>query len=407
MSNILIGVTGSVAAYRMLDVTRGLTKAGNKVRVIITKGGMEFVSAEVFKYLGADAVYGPQDDFKSWPGHDLPGPVLHINLAKWAERIVLAPLSANTLAKMAHGMADDLLCSVVLARRMATPLLLYPAMNVLMWNNSVVQENCQRLQKCPNVFLHPPMEGELVCGDEGQGKLPSVETLLDTIPFAMPAKHVTKPAILISTGATIVPLDPVRFLTNPSSGMTGFCLAQEAHRQGHPVTILHGRYSLDRIKNLRHLPGIKLLSLDTPHDFLNAVEHLWPEHAVYISAAAIGDILFKDQWKGKLKKAMLPESLSITKAPDVLARALQMKSPKQYLIGFAAETDLTEHILREKYNNKPVDLLIGTKVNQTSGFKVEHADYCFFENGQVTFQGTLHKMALAQEILNKVNLWLN
>ncbi|HAZ11820.1 MAG: hypothetical protein A2X86_07790 [Bdellovibrionales bacterium GWA2_49_15] len=418
MSNILIGVTGSVAAYRMLDVTRGLTKAGHKVRIILTKGGMEFVRPEVFKYLGADAVYGPQDDFKSAANNDLPGPVLHINLAKWADRMVLAPLSANTLAKMAHGMADDLLCSVVLARRQGTPLLLYPAMNTLMWNNPMVQENCQRLQRSPEVFLHPPLEGELVCGDEGQGKLPSVETLLDTIPFATPLKSIAKPAILISTGATVVPLDPVRFLTNPSSGVTGFFLAQEAHRQGHPVTILHGRYSTERINNLRHLPGVQLLALDTPNDFLQAVERLWPQHAVYISAAAIGDIIFKDQWQGKLKKAVLPENLAIVKAPDVLARALQMKGPKQHLIGFAAETDLAENVLREKYNKKPVDLLVGTKVHngqipselapkQASGFKAEHADYCFFENGQITFQGPLLKTALAQEILNKVNLWLN
>ncbi|MBI2518791.1 MAG: bifunctional phosphopantothenoylcysteine decarboxylase/phosphopantothenate--cysteine ligase CoaBC [Bdellovibrio sp.] len=414
MSNILIGVTGSVAAYRILDVTRGLVKAGHKIRIILTKGGLEFVRPEVFKYLGAEAVYGPQDDFKSQSSQDLPGPVLHINLAKWADRIVLAPLSANTLAKVAHGMADDLLCSVVLARRQGTPLLLYPAMNVLMWNNPIVQENCQHLQKCSDVFLHPPMEGELVCGDEGQGKLPSVETLLDTIPFATPASLINKPGILISTGATVVPLDPVRFLTNPSSGITGLFLAQEAHRQGHPITILHGRYSTERIKNLRHLPGVKLHSLDTPNDFLNSVETLWPKHAIYISAAAIGDILFKETWAGKLKKSSLPENLTIMQAPDVLARALQMKGPKQHLIGFAAETDLTENVLREKYHKKPVDLLIGTKVhngqiqnNQNSGFKTDHAEYCFFENGQITFQGALHKTALAQEILNKVNLWLN
>ena len=277
MSNILIGVTGSVAAYRMLDVTRGLVKAGHKVRIILSKGGLEFVRPEVFKYLGADAVYTPHDDFVPQASSDLPGTVLHINLAKWADRIVLAPLSANTLAKVSHGMADDLLCSVVLAKRAGTPLLLYPAMNVLMWNNPLVQENCQRLQKFPDIFIHPPMEGELVCGDEGQGKLPSVETMLDTIPFAMPANTMTRPAILISTGATVVPLDPVRFLTNPSSGITGFHLAQEAHRQGHPVTLLHGRYSTERIKNLQHLPGVKLMSLDTPDDFLQAVEKLWPK----------------------------------------------------------------------------------------------------------------------------------
>src|SRR5690606_21542923 len=193
------------AAYKSLDLARLMVKRGHKVRVILTQGALEFIKAETFKYLGGEEVYGPLDDFN--PGEKTShSNVLHIDLAKWADKIAVAPASANTISKMATGLTNDLLTSVFLATG-NKPVLIFPAMNTQMWNNERIQEHAQKLSKLPYVSLISPVSGLLACGDIGAGKFPEVEAVGALIETVNPLKKQSK-KVLLTAGATASPLDP-------------------------------------------------------------------------------------------------------------------------------------------------------------------------------------------------------
>ncbi|TNF05043.1 MAG: bifunctional phosphopantothenoylcysteine decarboxylase/phosphopantothenate--cysteine ligase CoaBC [Deltaproteobacteria bacterium] len=405
--NILLGVTGSISAYKTLDLARDLVKKGHQVKVILTKGAEKFVVPEVYRYLGATAVYSSGDDFQ-YPKNENDAPVLHVDLAKWADRFVLAPLSANTLSRLVHGEASDLLSSVFLAIPQDKPILVFPAMNTQMLNHPFVRENFDRLEKLkslPQLLLHPTMSGELACGDHGEGKLAEVKTISE-MTETYSAKNNGR-SILLTAGATLSPLDSVRFLTNPSSGKTSYLLAKEALQKGYVVHVIAGKNATNDFEHLTHHPLFSIERVTTTEEMNRAVLSKVENYDNYITPAAISDIKF-DLSEGKLKKEKMTEALAIRKDEDVLSNVLKIKKDKQKIVGFAAEAELTKEIMLDKYRRKPVDLLVGTLVNsgangkEQKGFNVDQAEYMILKDGIEFESYNMEKNQLASFILERL-----
>jgi len=404
--NILLGICGSISAYKTLDIARAWINNGHQVKVILTKGAAEFVLANTFKYLGIIEVYTAKDDFNLsyYNGNNN---VLHIDLANWADRFVIAPLSAHTLGRLCNGLADDLLTCTFLALAKSKPIIVFPAMNTKMLEHPFVQENLDKLNTLENLFVHPTDFGLLVCGETGAGKFPSVNAVIENAININPFNQGSK-LILISTGATVAPLDPVRYLTNPSSGLTGHHLAIEAHRRGYQVILLAGQYAHEKIDVLNYYPNLKVIRVLTTEEMRNIVTKYFAKADLYISAAAIGDIEF-DITTEKLKKDQFMKSIPIRKSRDILKEILDLKTDKQKVVGFAAETNLSQAMLSKKWHAKPVDLLVGTTVHNgliknttAQGFGTDRAEYKLFAMDEIYWQGPLTKTMLAKKIFEKV-----
>ncbi len=399
---ILLGVTGSIACYKSYDVARGLVKNGHEVKVVLTQGALEFIKPETFRYLGVSDVFLPQDDFIP-ENLSASSTVLHIELAKWADKLVVAPLSANTLGRLSLGLVNDLLSSIYLAIG-KKPILLFPAMNTEMWNHPRTLEHVSAISKLPHVGLINPKSGLLACGDVGAGKFPEVSAVIDLIDSLSPLTKKAK-KIVITAGATAAPLDPVRFLTNPSSGKMGMSVAKAFLRAGYEVTVLAGHQCLPEIANLEGHPSFKLRRTPTTELMKVAALEEFPSAALYISTGAIADIEF-DVATEKLKKEKLGTSLPFHQAADILKEILRIKKAEQKIVSFAAETETTEAVFREKMQRKPVDLMIGNKVSSgllhgetLQGFQSEGASY-FVVTPQKTLGPTpLTKLELGEKLV--------
>jgi len=401
---ILLGVSGSISAYKTLDLARGLINKGFEVKVILTKGALKFVVPEVFKYLGALEVYHSDEDFSHKN-------VLHIELAKWCDQLVIAPLSANTLSRLVNGETSDLLSSVFLSIPSNKMISCFPAMNTNMLHHPFTQENINKLTKLStlkNIFVSKTNSGILACGEEGEGKLPEVLEMLEIIPLLNVNFNHKK--IVISTGATLSPLDPVRYLTNSSSGLTGYFLASEFLKNGFEVYVVAGLHATSKLELLFKHPHFHLERVGTVLQMKNSIERQISEAILYIGAAAISDIEFPEQ-NHKLKKEEFSGSLKILSAPDILASLVNRKLSHLKLVGFAAETNLSKEALLKKFKSKPVDLLIETAVNNgikdphlMTGFNHDKAHYRFMEKEIISFDGMLLKKDLALEIMTRLKL---
>lgn len=404
---VLLAVTGSISAYKTLDLARDLVKKGHEVKVVLTKGAEKFVVPEVFRYLGAKAVFSATDDF-NYPKNETDAPVLHVDLAKWTDKLVIAPLSANSLSRLVHGEANDLLSSIFLALPQDKPILVFPAMNTQMLNHPFVKENFEMLEKLkslPQLLVHPTANGKLACGDTGEGKLADVKTMSEMIESY---SYENNPhSILLTAGATLSPLDSVRFLTNPSSGKTSYLLAKQALSKGYRVKVIAGLQATRDFDHLIHHPNFSIERVTTTEQMNSAVLAQVENYNHYITPAAISDIKF-DLSEGKLKKDKLNDSLPIKKDEDVLSNVLKIKKQNQKIVGFAAESDLNEEIMIEKYKRKPVDLLIGTLVNSgvngkgQKGFNVDEAEYMILEDGKKFQSYQLKKQDLASMIIERL-----
>lgn len=399
---ILLGVSGSISAYKSIDMARELFKAGHEVKVILTSGALKFVVPEVFTYLGVESVYKSQDDF-------LHKNVLHIDLARWCDVFAIAPASANTISRLAQGQASDLLSSVFLALDPHKNTLMFPAMNSLMLAHPFTQQNINELKKLKtlkNFFVSPTDTGILACEEVGLGKLPSVSEIVELIPTMInPLQSDAQKNILITTGATITPLDPVRYLTNSSSGITGYYLAQAALAMGHKVNMVAGINATEKLNLFLKHPNFSMARVSTVLEMQAAVHAKLAEADLYVSSAAISDIEF-DTAHDKIKKETMGDSLKIKKATDILKTVIDAKTPKLKIVGFAAETDLSDVVLNQKMQSKPVDLLVGTKVNngltnneKVAGFNVDSADYRLLTPAGYFYEGQLTKKELAHKIL--------
>ena len=353
--NILIAVSGSIAAYKAPDICRGLVNSGHKVKVVLSKGALEFVNPKVFNYLGVENTYLPEDDF-SHKG------VLHIELSKWLDSFVLVPASANTLAKLSHGECPDLLTSIFLSLEPSKIRVLYPAMNTFMYQNTITQENLNKLKTLPKTYIIPPDSGVLACGDEGPGKMPDVRSIVEMVP-TYTGKRSFK-SVVITAGATLSNLDPVRYVTNPAKGGSSYLLAKKYLSEGYLVKVIKGQEVIEDFKYLEKHPNYESHTVSTTSDLLEKVKQ-FSDFDIYISPMAVSDIEF-DYVDSKIKKSTLQKSLNFKFAPDVLAYVLQNKKHYQQIVGFAAETSLSDSVIQEKITRKPVDLLVANLVN--SGF---------------------------------------
>jgi phosphopantothenoylcysteine decarboxylase/phosphopantothenate--cysteine ligase len=398
---ILLAVTGSIACYKSFDLTRELVKQGHTVRIILSQGALKFLRPELFRYLGAERVYLPKDDFNlNQYQEKSSGQVLHIDLARWCDRMLIAPASANMIKKLATGEASDLLTSVFLSLG-GKPVSLYPAMNTQMLHHPFTQDNLKNLNRLPNVFVAKTSEGLLACGETGEGKLLPVATILNTFDLhhSTPSKNKT---VLITTGATIAPLDPIRYMTNGSSGITGFHLARKFLSENYKVVVIAGKNSVQELDDLTVFKNFSLYRVVTSNEMEKAVKKEFPNCDLYISSAAVGDFEFNLSDE-KLKKSSLSQSLPIKPSVDILAEALSMRT-HQKIIGFAAETSTTSEVFQEKYQRKKVDLLIGNPVNTSyagkpaQGFGTDKNHYYFIQEGKINSEGNYSKADLANKI---------
>jgi phosphopantothenoylcysteine decarboxylase/phosphopantothenate--cysteine ligase len=401
--NIVLGITGSIASYKSYDVTRLLVKKGHSVRIVLTKGALEFIKPETFRYLGAEKIYLPDDDFKL-SQLDAKSTVLHIELAKWADKVIVAPLSANTLNRIALGLNNDLLVSLLLALGKKTTLL-FPAMNTSMWMDPRTQRHVSELSESSHLFVVNPASGLLACGDIGEGKFPEVEAVVDLIETINPIAF-KKETIVVTAGATAAPLDPVRYLTNPSIGKMGLSIAKEFLKEGFRVVLLAGHNCTSQVENLSGHPQFELVKAPTTELMKRAALKYFPEASAYISTGAIADIEF-DTAKDKIKKESMGNNLPFHQASDIIKEIISIKKPHQKIVSFAAETETTEDVFMEKMQRKPVDLMVGNRVSnglidsgEVQGFQKNEGDYYFIESNKINGPISLSKSEVGKKIID-------
>ncbi|MDL4840010.1 bifunctional phosphopantothenoylcysteine decarboxylase/phosphopantothenate--cysteine ligase CoaBC [Aquibacillus rhizosphaerae] len=351
--NVVLGVSGGIAAYKACALTSKLTQQGATVRVIMTDSAQKFVSPLTFQALSRNPVYTDTFDEKD------PEKIAHIDVADWADLCIIAPATANLIGKVANGIADDMLSTTLLAT--TAPVYIAPAMNVHMYSHPAVIENMKKITAWGYHFIEPG-SGYLACGYVGKGRLEEPETIIEVI-----AQHIQDPflsgkSVLISAGPTRESVDPIRFFTNHSSGKMGFALAQEAANHGAEVTLVAGPVNLETPKN------VKRIDVLTAEEMYQQMNHFFPDHDIVIKAAAVADyrpILTYDE---KLKKQEGNLSIEMERTKDIL-KELGAKKTKQYLVGFAAETNDVIHYGREKLAKKHLNAIVINDVKaQGAGF---------------------------------------
>lgn len=351
---VLIGICGGIAAYKICEVVSTLAKVGVEVRVILTESAAEFVSPLTFATLSRHRAYGDRDFWA--PSNGRP---LHIELGEWAEVMAIAPLTANTLAKLAWGLADNLLANTVLASR--CPILLAPAMNTDMWEQAAVRRNWQQVLTDERYYGMEPGAGLLACDRVGAGRLAEpreivayIESLLETGGKG----DLAGKRVLISAGGTREHLDPVRFIGNPSSGKMGIALARAALHRGATVTLVQS------IGRDLELAGVRLVAVGSAEEMRLAMLEFFAEADFIVMAAAVADVKPKECSREKLPKRSLPTSLPLVPVSDIAAELGKLKQPHQYLIGFAAQTGAIEMPATQKLRLKMLDAIVANPIDR-------------------------------------------
>ncbi|HIU36735.1 MAG TPA: bifunctional phosphopantothenoylcysteine decarboxylase/phosphopantothenate--cysteine ligase CoaBC [Candidatus Aphodousia faecigallinarum] len=344
---IVLAVTGSIAAYKSCELLRLLIKRGAEVSVIMTEAAQRFVTPLSFQALGAKRVYTGD-----WQQDNCAIP--HIEATKEASLLLVAPATANILAKAAQGLADDLLSAAILAAR--CPVAYAPAMNTFMWHNQATQRNLTQLTQDGAIFLGPT-SGEQACGDIGSGRMLEPEDLIELLQGAFSPRLLDRCRVLITAGPTYEPIDPVRGITNLSSGKQGFAIAKAAALAGAEVTLIAGRC------DLKTPAGVKRINVTTALEMYDAVMQQVSQHEIFISVAAVADWRVANASDHKIKKeyAGKPE-LIFEENPDILASVAALENPP-YCVGFAAETDNLIDNARAKLYRKNVPLIVANLVS--------------------------------------------
>lgn len=356
---VLIAIGGGIAAYKVCEVISSLFKSGIEVKVILTQASQEFITPLTVTTLSRHPAY--TDELFWQPIHQRP---VHIELGEWAEVFLIAPLTANTLGKLAHGLADNLLTNTVLASR--CPVLLAPAMNTEMWEQQSVQRNWQQLLTDKRFCAVGPGAGLLACDRLGTGRMAEPSEILTSIHSLLHTKgkrDLQGKRILISTGGTREYLDPVRFIGNPSTGKMGLALAQAAMHRGAIVTLVHAPATWEVPLGIRAIPVV------TAAEMQQAMLSSFPDADLIIMAAAVADVKPAEYSTEKLPKKLLPTSLPLEPVPDIVAELGRLKQPHQRLIGFAAQTgDIVKPALR-KLQEKKLDAIAANPIDlPNSGF---------------------------------------
>ncbi|MDY6979972.1 MAG: bifunctional phosphopantothenoylcysteine decarboxylase/phosphopantothenate--cysteine ligase CoaBC [Pseudomonadota bacterium] len=344
--HILLGVTGSIAAYKAADLVRRLREAGAEVRVVMTDGACEFVTPMTFQAVSGHPVHRHLLDTGAEAAMG------HIELARWADAILVAPASANFLARLVQGRADDLLSTVCLASDV--PLAVAPAMNAGMWANPATAENARTLQK-RGVLLIGPDSGEQACGEVGAGRMSEPDAILAQLSELFGTGSLTGKTVLITAGPTREALDPVRYLSNHSSGKMGFALAEAAAEAGARVILVSGPVSLS---TPAHVERIDVVSAEQMY---SAVMERAEQADMFIATAAVADYRPLQVSDEKIKKDQAPLSLELEKTPDILA-SVKQRHPRLFCVGFAAETTNLAHYARAKLQEKRLEMVVANPV---------------------------------------------
>ncbi|OEL02649.1 bifunctional phosphopantothenoylcysteine decarboxylase/phosphopantothenate--cysteine ligase CoaBC [Staphylococcus casei] len=401
MKRILLAVTGGIAAYKAIDLTSKLTQAGYDVSVMLTDHAQEFVTPLAFQAIGRNAVY------TSTFIEQNPKEIQHVALGDWADAIVVAPATANTIAKLAHGIADDMVTSTLLATE--TPKFVAPAMNVHMYENNRTQENMATLRSDGYYFLEPG-EGYLACGYVAKGRMEEPLQIVERLNLFFKDKQQNKTAkesrfkgvhALITAGPTIEELDPVRYLSNRSSGKMGYALAESLEKRGAIVTLVSGPTNIVPPEN------VDTIQVTSAEEMFKVVKNRFETQDIIFKAAAVSDYAPVETLDHKLKKQDGTLSVTFKRTPDILKYLGEHKT-SQFLVGFAAETQNIETYAQQKLKRKNADVIIANNVgDRTIGFSSDDNDYTmYFENGDETHLGKAKKVILAERILDSLeNRW--
>ncbi len=386
---ILLGVTGGIAAYKAADYLRQIAHLGAKVIPVLTENAAKFVSPMTFSALAGT---GAVSNMFSPVGDDH---IPHISLARQANVFIILPATANILAKAAAGIADDFLSTLILSHKGS--VIFCPSMNPAMYSNPATQANLEKLRSLGHTIVEPEVGGT-ACGEEGRGRLASWEVIREAILGHITPKFLKGLKILVTAGPTREPLDPIRYISNRSSGRMGYAIARVAARRGGNVTLVSGPVILD------DPPGVNVIRVETAAEMSTAVEDAAPSADVIIMTAAVSDYRPIEVSVQKIKKGPNAVTLELEKTPDILGNLLSKRRPGQLIVGFCAETGDLEAKALEKLRHKPVDLLVANDVTEPgAGFDVVTNRVLIITSEEaMEALPMLHKEEVAERIWNRI-----
>lgn len=386
--NLILGVSGGIAAYKSVELLRLLIKQGARVRTVMTRNALKFVGALTFEALSKQAVC--TDLFEK----NTDASIRHIEWAQEADAVLIAPATANIIGKLANGLADDALSTLMTA--VTCPVIICPSMNTHMYESKAVQRNIKRLKE-DGCFVLEPEAGELACGTTGPGRLPEPEDIVDRLRYRLAPKDFEGKKVLVTAGPTQEPIDPVRFISNPSSGKMGYAVARAAEHRGGRVILITGP---------THLPdpnNVSVFRVRTAQEMaLKVFEHT-PDVDVVIKTAAVSDFRAKDQSGHKLKKDQEETVLVLQRNQDIL-KELGRRKENQVLVGFAAETQNIEQYAAQKLTEKNLDIIAANLVGKpASGFGADTNEMTlFFKDGTKESLPVMPKEEIAHILLDRI-----
>ena len=389
-TNVLLCVTGGIAAYKSAEIIRLFKKDGADVRVVMTESAKEFITPLTLQAVSGNEIHDSLLDFKAESAMG------HIELAKWADIILIAPCTAESLAKITHGRADDLMGSVILASNATSYIA--PAMNTTMWLDKSTQDNFQTLVSRGINFIGPD-EGEQACGDVGPGRLVEPEKIIELIKSDLHKGPLSGKTITITAGPTREQIDPVRYISNNSSGKMGYALAEAAKLQGANVNLVSGPVSLTANK------GINLFKINSAAEMLNKVFECMESSDIFISCAAVADFKPANYSDTKIKKEDSENlEINLEKNHDILSE-VSKRHNSAYIVGFAAETSNVNDNASKKLNSKNLNMIISNDVSdKTIGFDSDDNEVHVITKNETIFLKKDKKIKIAREILNIIAL---
>jgi len=386
-TRILLGVTGGIAAYKSAELVRRLRDRGAEVQVVMTAGARQFVTPLTFQGLSGRPV---RTDLWDEAAEAAMG---HIELARWADRVLIAPASADFLARLAHGLADDLLTTLCLATD--APLSVAPAMNRLMWANAATQANVAVLRS-RGVTVLGPAEGDQACGETGPGRMLEPAEILDAFaPRGAGNRVLAGLKVMITAGPTRERIDPVRFITNRSSGKMGFAVAEAAREAGAEVVLVSGPV------NVATPPGVRRVDVETAEQMMNAVNEHVADTDIFIAAAAVSDYRPVQCASEKIKKTSDSLSLTLSRTTDILA-TVAARAPRPFVVGFAAETQNVERNALAKLEGKRLDMIAANQVGDNLAFDCEDNALTVYWPGGKQDLGHAPKRQLAAALVSLI-----
>ena len=390
---VLLGVTGCIAAYKSCEIVRALQKAGVRVKVVMTEHATEFVGPTTFRALTHEKVaVGLFDDPED--------PIHHVSLAQEADAFLIAPCTANVIAKIANGIADDLLTTTALAT--TAPLIIAPAMNVNMYDNGATRYNIGKLH-IRGARIVEAGDGYLACGDVGKGRLADIEDIVSaTLDELGVRRDLDGRRVMVTAGPTVEPIDPVRYISNRSSGKTGYAIARAAALRGADVTLVSGPVSLPAPE------GVRVVRVRTAHEMLEAAEEAFRDADIAVFAAAVADMRPRAVSDRKLKKSLDGDELGaieLVENPDILA-TLAARKDRQVVVGFAAETNDVVPNAEAKLAAKRADFVVANQVGEGMAFCTDDNAVWFVDAEEVEELPRMPKSRLADEILDKAMQFL-